>query len=137
MAAKFRIHNHMSRLLPKENFREPFGLPKLKGGSPSHIFRRPKLILRYQPSINPHRLRLHLVPPVPPSASKIASFFFNPLTLWSFLEKKTRFLDILTFFRLDFGLISFNLVENESATQQLAILATSIAVFLHSGSGMR
>jgi len=28
-----------ARLLPKENFREPFGLPKLKGGNPSPIFR--------------------------------------------------------------------------------------------------
>ena len=44
----------LPRLLPKENFREPFRLPKLKAGSPSHIFRSPKLILEYQPGINPH-----------------------------------------------------------------------------------
>jgi len=40
--------------------------------------------------------------------------------------KKTCFLDILAVFRLDFGQISFNLVENAFATQQLAVLATSI-----------
>ena len=33
-----------ARLLPKENFREPFGLPKIKVGSPSHNFRSPELI---------------------------------------------------------------------------------------------
>jgi len=38
-------------------------------------------------------------------------------------------LDILAFFRLDFGQISFNLVENAFATRQLAILATSIAFY--------
>ena len=32
------------RLLRKENFREPFGLPKIKVGSPSHNLRSPKLI---------------------------------------------------------------------------------------------
>ena len=38
-----RIHVY-TRLLPKENFREPFGLPKIKVGSPSHNFRSPELI---------------------------------------------------------------------------------------------
>ena len=42
----------IARLLPKENLREPFGFPKLKVRSPSHIFRSPELILRYQPGIN-------------------------------------------------------------------------------------
>ena len=32
----------MSRLLPKENFREPFGLPKIKVGSPNHNFKSPE-----------------------------------------------------------------------------------------------
>jgi len=50
---------------------------------------------------------------------------FNPLTPGAFC-KKTRFLDI---FRLDFGQISFNLVENAFATRQLAALATSIAFY--------
>ena len=36
-----------SRLLPKEIFREPFGLPKIKVGSPSHNFRSPELITDY------------------------------------------------------------------------------------------
>ena len=40
-----------------------------------------------------------------------------------------RFLDILAVFRLDLGQISFNLVENALATQQLALLATRIAFF--------
>jgi len=52
------------RLLPKENFREPFGLPKLKVRRPSHIFRSPELILRYQPC--------H-----PPPLSKIDCLIFN------------------------------------------------------------
>jgi len=43
--------------------------------------------------------------------------------------QKTRFLDILAFFRLDFGQISFSLVENAFATRQLAVLATSIAFY--------
>ena len=34
----------MTRLLLKKNFREPFGLPKIKVGSPSHNFRSPELI---------------------------------------------------------------------------------------------
>jgi len=38
-------------------------------------------------------------------------------------------LNILAFFRLDFGQISFNLVENAFATRQLVILATSIAFY--------
>ena len=33
-----------ARLLPKEIFREPFGLPKIKVESPSHNFRSPELI---------------------------------------------------------------------------------------------
>jgi len=39
------------------------------------------------------------------------------------------FLDILAVFRLDFGQISFNLVENAFATRQLAVLATSITFY--------
>jgi len=46
----------------------------------------------------------------------------------SFLQK-TRFLDILAVFGLDFGEISFNLVENAFASRQLAVLATSIAFY--------
>ena len=42
--------------------------------------------------------------------------------------QKVRFLDILVIFRLDFGQITFDLVENAFATQQLAFLATSIAL---------
>jgi len=38
-----------------------------------------------------------------------------------------RFLEILTVLGLDFDQISFNLVENAFATQQLAGLATRIA----------
>ena len=50
------------------------------------------------------------------------------LTHW-LLERlqKVRFLDILVIFRLDLGQISFNLVENAFATQQLTFLATSTA----------
>ena len=40
-----------------------------------------------------------------------------------------RFLDILVVFKLDFGQISFDPVENAFATQQLAFLATSIAFY--------
>jgi len=36
--------------------------------------------------------------------------------------QKTCFLDILAVFRLDFGQISFNPVENAFATQQLAVV---------------
>ena len=43
--------------------------------------------------------------------------------------QKTHFLDILAVFRLDFGQISFNLVENVFATRQLAVLATNIAFY--------
>jgi len=43
--------------------------------------------------------------------------------------QKTHFLDILVVLRLDFGQISFNLVENAFATQKLAVLATSIAFY--------
>ena len=39
------------------------------------------------------------------------------------------FLDILAVFRLDFGQISFNLIENAFATRQLTVLATSIAFY--------
>ena len=38
---------------------------------------------------------------------------------------KMRFFDILVVLRLDLGQISFNLVENAFATQQLALLAAS------------
>ena len=40
-----------------------------------------------------------------------------------------RFLDIFVVFRLDYGQINFNLAENAFATQQLAILATSMAFY--------
>ena len=40
-----------------------------------------------------------------------------------------RFLDILVFFRLDHGQISFNLLENAFATQQLAFLAIGIVFY--------
>ena len=45
---------------------------------------------------------------------------------WNFLQK-VRFLDILVIFKLDLSQITFDLVENAFATQQLAFLATSIA----------
>ena len=54
---------------------------------------------------------------------------FNPLTPGAFCKKKKRFLEILAVFRLDFGQISFNLVENAFATRQLAVLAISIAFY--------
>jgi len=56
----------------------------------------------------------------------------NPLTPGTFLQKLC-FLDILAVFRLDFGQINFNLVENALATQQLAIFATSITFYNISG----
>ena len=62
-----------TRLLPKENFREPFGLPKLKVRSPSHIFRSPELILRYQTGINHYPP----VPPTTPPLNKIDCLIFN------------------------------------------------------------
>ena len=40
-----------------------------------------------------------------------------------------RFLDILVVLKLDLGQISFNLVENAFAAQQLALLATRIALY--------
>ena len=40
-----------------------------------------------------------------------------------------QFLDILVGFRLDFGQISFNLVENAFATQQLDFLATGMVFY--------
>jgi len=43
--------------------------------------------------------------------------------------QKTRFLDILAFFWLDFDQISFNLVKYASVTRQLSVLATSIAFY--------
>ena len=46
----------------------------------------------------------------------------------SFLQK-TRFLDILAFFWLDFDRMSFNLVKYASVTRQLAALPTSIAFY--------
>jgi len=39
------------------------------------------------------------------------------------------FLDILAVFRLEFGQISFNLVKNAFARQQLVVLATSITFY--------
>ena len=51
----------------------------------------------------------------------------NPLTPKLF-AKNHAFLEILAVFRLDFGQISFNLVENAFATRQLAVLAPSIAI---------
>jgi len=53
---------------------------------------------------------------------------FNLLTPGAFCRKPF-FLDILAVFRLDFGQISFNLVENAFATQQLAVLATSMTFY--------
>ena len=54
----------------------------------------------------------------------------NPLTPGAFcIILKMRFLDIMVVFRLDLGQISFNLVENAFATQQLTFLATGIAFF--------
>ena len=53
---------------------------------------------------------------------------FNPLTPGA-LSKKMRCLDIFVVFRLDLGQISFNLIENGFATQQLAFLTTSIAFY--------
>ena len=52
----------------------------------------------------------------------------NPLTPGTFLPK-TRFLDILDVLRLDLSRSSFNLVENASGTQQLALLATRIMFY--------
>ena len=49
---------------------------------------------------------------------------FNPMTPGAFCQKCS--LDILVVFMLDFGQISFNLVEKAFATQQFALLATSI-----------
>ena len=40
----FNFFKVSAKLLPKENFREPFGLPKIKVGSPSLNFRSPELI---------------------------------------------------------------------------------------------
>ena len=45
-----------------------------------------------------------------------------PIDSWNFLQKIS-FLDMLVIFRLDLGQISFNLVKNAFATQQLAFLA--------------
>ena len=61
---------------------------------------------------------------------KLSEYGKTPLTrleyAWNVLQK-VRFLDILVIFGLELGQITFNPVENESATQQLAFLATSIA----------
>jgi len=54
--------------------------------------------------------------------------YFNPLTPGAFC-KKTLFLDVLAVFRLNFGQMSFNLVDKAFATRQLAILATSITFY--------
>ena len=45
---------------------------------------------------------------------------------WNF-SQKVHFLDILVIFRLDLAQITFDLVENAFATQQLTFLATSMA----------
>ena len=45
-----------------------------------------------------------------------------PIDSWNFLQKIS-FFDMLVIFRLDLGQISFNLVKNAFATQQLAFLA--------------
>ena len=42
---------------------------------------------------------------------------------------KNRFLDISVVFRLDFGQISFNLVQKALGTPQFALLATSITFY--------
>ena len=44
------------------------------------------------------------------------------------LFAKSAFLDILVIFKLNLGQVTFNLVEKAFATQQLAFLATSIAL---------
>ena len=49
----------------------------------------------------------------------------QPIDTWNFLPKM-RFLDNLVVLRLDLSQISFNLVEDAFATQQLALLATKI-----------
>ena len=54
--------------------------------------------------------------------------FFYPFPPGAFCQK-CFFLDILVVFRLDFGQISFNLVENAFTTKQLTFLATSIAFY--------
>ena len=51
-----------------------------------------------------------------------------PIDFWSFLPKNA-FFDISVALRLDLGRISFNLMENEFATRQLALLATRIAFY--------
>ena len=52
----------------------------------------------------------------------------NILTHWLLeLLQKVRFLDISVIFRLDLGQITFDLMENAFATQQLAFLTISIA----------
>ena len=43
--------------------------------------------------------------------------------------QKRHFLDTLVVFRLDLSQISFNLVENALASQQLGFLATSMIAF--------
>ena len=52
----------------------------------------------------------------------------KPIDSWNFLQKM-RLLDILVLFKLDFGQISFNSVENAFATQQLAFLAISFTFY--------
>ena len=52
----------------------------------------------------------------------------NPLTPGAFCQKM-RFLEILVAFRLNFSQININLVEKAFATQQLALLASSIAFY--------
>ena len=59
---------------------------------------------------------------------KAAHILLTSLTHWLLeLFAKNALLDILVVLRLDLGQISYNLVKNAFATQQLALLATSIA----------
>ena len=51
--------------------------------------------------------------------------------------KKVRFLDILVIVRLDLGRITFNLVENAFATQQLALSCHQHRVLAYCDSGLR
>ena len=63
-----------------------------------------------------------------PEEIEVNTLIFSPLTPGA-LCKKCFFLDILVVFRLDLSQISFNLVENAFATQQLAFLATGITFY--------
>jgi len=54
--------------------------------------------------------------------------FFNPLTPGAFWKTRV-FWGIWAFFKLDFGQISFNLVENAFATRQHALLTAGITLY--------